>query len=400
MADSSIPSSATAAAPTAVAVTGSAPATPFVPPAPVEPGSSDTDSFFSVVDGTIDLDDPYFDETHNSDASTEAEGAVEPPKAFQMLSIAAAAVSAAAAADADAAAAIAGLLFDIVPPAPLTAYVGLTRHSALSSNAVLGVSGALQNGYTRQADALAAFNIALSANAVCPQWPLLLDLEQLLDSLSLKESLHSDSPTESSLSSSSSSSHSSVYLSADEHATPPMPSAPPQTPPRSGAAFTDAPNTLAPPSTAAFLNAAKLLCACICTPHQVNTDSPITGRTLRTQLTPGELFIKAIRLFKALERPTTPSTHLRPSQLPLPITVPSSQNPLHCGKWYIVYKGITPGVYLSMLECGLHTAGISGSTYDSSADYFEASARYLHAEQQGHTHAYPAPVSSAVFVVV
>ncbi|KAJ7034640.1 hypothetical protein C8F04DRAFT_1182919 [Mycena alexandri] len=291
-----------------------------------------------------------------------------------------------------------------------------------------------------------------------------LDLEQLLDSLSLKESLHSDSPTESSLSSSSSSSHSSVYLSADEHATPPMPSAPPQTPPRRAQPLPTPPTPSRPPRpppSSTPLTPLRLYMYASPSEHGLTNNwshaahATVGVRESATRrLTPGPrktqksggyalFFGKVPGWYKTCSRdevqplikdargalyqgyPTlqgaraayefahtkmwtgvcsgtspAPSTHLRPSQLPLPITVPSSQNPLHCGKWYIVYKGITPGVYLSMLECGLHTAGISGSTYDSSADYFEASARYLHAEQQGHTHAYPAPVSSAVFVVV
>jgi hypothetical protein len=76
---------------------------------------------------------------------------------------------------------IAGSLFDVIPAAPLTAvpdngekwyaitkgkYVGLTIHNLLSSGAVSGVSGALQNCYPRQADALVAFNIALSGGLI------------------------------------------------------------------------------------------------------------------------------------------------------------------------------------------------------------------------------------------
>ncbi|KAJ7431201.1 hypothetical protein B0H11DRAFT_2262224 [Mycena galericulata] len=76
---------------------------------------------------------------------------------------------------------IAGQLYGIPPLAPLTAvpdngekwfaitrgrYVGLTNNSAISLNAVTGVSGALSGRRTTQAEALAHFNSALQTGAV------------------------------------------------------------------------------------------------------------------------------------------------------------------------------------------------------------------------------------------
>ncbi|KAJ7922182.1 hypothetical protein B0H13DRAFT_2317791 [Mycena leptocephala] len=169
---------------------------------------------YSAVDDSV-ADTSLFgsdagDAPHNGDVSTEAEDPQPPkglslPEAFELLSIGAAAVSQALstaaakeAADAAAAAApaapaapvpfvqstgpwIAGSLFNVVPAAPLAAvpdngekwyaitkgkYVGLTPHNLLSSGAVMGVSSALQNSYTHQADALAAFNLALTGGLV------------------------------------------------------------------------------------------------------------------------------------------------------------------------------------------------------------------------------------------
>ncbi|KAJ7116235.1 hypothetical protein C8R43DRAFT_1137911 [Mycena crocata] len=58
--------------------------------------------------------------------------------------------------------------------------------------------------------------------------------------------------------------------------------------------------------------------------------------------------------------------------LPQPIGYNDGPNPLHDdddashdGRWYIVYAGITPGVYQSSLECSLNTVGLSCATYDS-----------------------------------
>lgn len=45
-----------------------------------------------------------------------------------------------------------------------------------------------------------------------------------------------------------------------------------------------------------------------------------------------------------------PGTAMAPSQRPIPIAEipgPIETTPLHCGVWYIVYKGISPGVYQS-----------------------------------------------------
>ncbi|KAJ6488277.1 hypothetical protein C8R47DRAFT_1216078 [Mycena vitilis] len=54
--------------------------------------------------------------------------------------------------------------------------------------------------------------------------------------------------------------------------------------------------------------------------------------------------------------------------LPTPVGTTEAVNPLHAGQdldvWYIVYAGITPGVYQSSLECGLNTVGLSLATYD------------------------------------
>ncbi|KAJ7805681.1 hypothetical protein B0H14DRAFT_3770868 [Mycena olivaceomarginata] len=81
--------------------------------------------------------------------------------------------------------------------------------------------------------------------------------------------------------------------------------------------------------------------------------------------------------------------------LPQPVftvNIPSSMepNPLHPGeniqdnKWYIVYKGICPGVYRSYLESQLNVKGISAATHESVAGTKDfAIAKYLQAVEDG-----------------
>ncbi|KAJ7895683.1 hypothetical protein B0H13DRAFT_2338759 [Mycena leptocephala] len=56
--------------------------------------------------------------------------------------------------------------------------------------------------------------------------------------------------------------------------------------------------------------------------------------------------------------------------LPQPVVVADGTNPLNGtedfdGKWYVVYRGITPGVYRSHLECQLNTVGVRGALHQS-----------------------------------
>ncbi|KAJ7457078.1 hypothetical protein FB451DRAFT_1183586 [Mycena latifolia] len=76
---------------------------------------------------------------------------------------------------------VAGTLYGVVPGAPLAAipdsnekwfaitrgkYVGLTRNSAISLNAVTGITSALSDKCNSQADALDHFNTALALGAI------------------------------------------------------------------------------------------------------------------------------------------------------------------------------------------------------------------------------------------
>ncbi|KAJ7102962.1 hypothetical protein C8R43DRAFT_1141084 [Mycena crocata] len=58
-------------------------------------------------------------------------------------------------------------------------------------------------------------------------------------------------------------------------------------------------------------------------------------------------------------------------------------NPLHCDDedalWYVVYQGITPGVYQSNLECALNTVGLKGAVHDSWVEKEVAIAKYQQA---------------------
>jgi hypothetical protein len=101
--------------------------------------------------------------------------------------------------------------------------------------------------------------------------------------------------------------------------------------------------------------------------------------------------------------------------LPTPLVSLDSSNPLHgdpgdIGQlWYVVYTGITPGVYQSLyvppllsvshslngphsLECKLNTVGIRNATHQSFTDRGEAIARFQAALDGGRvkvlTHSY------------
>ncbi|KAJ7603461.1 hypothetical protein DFH06DRAFT_1350221 [Mycena polygramma] len=76
----------------------------------------------------------------------------------------------------------------------------------------------------------------------------------------------------------------------------------------------------------------------------------------------------------------------------LPVPTPlfeSTHNPLHGPvdsdnrTWYIVYAGITPGVYLSHLECALNIVGLPGASHDSTDSLSEARRRWAEAERAG-----------------
>ncbi|KAJ7130579.1 hypothetical protein C8R44DRAFT_872367 [Mycena epipterygia] len=57
--------------------------------------------------------------------------------------------------------------------------------------------------------------------------------------------------------------------------------------------------------------------------------------------------------------------------LPTPMELLDTPNPLHCdprgtnSRWYVVYCGVTPGVYQSFLECSLNTVGLSCAIHES-----------------------------------
>ncbi|KAJ7484894.1 hypothetical protein B0H11DRAFT_2231559 [Mycena galericulata] len=70
-------------------------------------------------------------------------------------------------------------------------------------------------------------------------------------------------------------------------------------------------------------------------------------------------------------RSTDPSVISRPiSHLPTPSPDNEGPNPLHDtedldGTWYVVYRGIQPGVYHSILEASLNTSGVPNSLHQS-----------------------------------
>ncbi|KAJ7607454.1 hypothetical protein DFH06DRAFT_1347505 [Mycena polygramma] len=88
--------------------------------------------------------------------------------------------------------------------------------------------------------------------------------------------------------------------------------------------------------------------------------------------------------------------------LPQPVALEDTPNPLHTGggaassgrRWYVVYCGITPGVYQSSLECGLNTSGLSCATHDSWGSRTLAIAKYQNAVKTGRVRVISPPYLS------
>ncbi|KAJ7448469.1 hypothetical protein B0H11DRAFT_2247757 [Mycena galericulata] len=80
------------------------------------------------------------------------------------------------------------------------------------------------------------------------------------------------------------------------------------------------------------------------------------------------------------------------NSVPTPVVLPSVSfdNPLHgiagCDEtaWYVVYAGITPGIYRSVLECSLNTLGLPSAAHQSCASREEAQQRWENAKAAGH----------------
>ncbi|KAJ7604873.1 hypothetical protein DFH06DRAFT_1349006 [Mycena polygramma] len=92
-------------------------------------------------------------------------------------------------------------------------------------------------------------------------------------------------------------------------------------------------------------------------------------------------------------------------EAPTPIGDLEEPNPLHAatgagvrgGSWYVVYVGVTPGVYASSLECSLNTVGLRCATFDSFSSKEVAIERYQDALAEGRVRvAYPAYTASCV----
>ncbi|KAJ7450432.1 hypothetical protein FB451DRAFT_1410407 [Mycena latifolia] len=72
----------------------------------------------------------------------------------------------------------------------------------------------------------------------------------------------------------------------------------------------------------------------------------------------------------------------------LPEPVFELNNPLNGsealdGRWYLVYRGIRPGVYRSHLECQLNTLGIRGAVHESIEGQVAACRKYDEARDRG-----------------
>ncbi|KAJ7143247.1 hypothetical protein C8R46DRAFT_1233023 [Mycena filopes] len=75
-------------------------------------------------------------------------------------------------------------------------------------------------------------------------------------------------------------------------------------------------------------------------------------------------------------------------RLPHPNAFSSRRNPLHdstdpAARWYVVYSGVTPGVYQSYLECAINTLGLSSAVHDSFDTQVAAEAAFQRAWDDG-----------------
>ncbi|KAJ7742485.1 hypothetical protein DFH07DRAFT_777720 [Mycena maculata] len=82
----------------------------------------------------------------------------------------------------------------------------------------------------------------------------------------------------------------------------------------------------------------------------------------------------------------------------------ANANPLNSAKqlddrWFVVYRGITPGVYRSHLECQLNTAGVPNALHEAVTGRVAAHAKFAGARQRGHVAVASAPVYSEDFDV-
>ncbi|KAJ7766366.1 hypothetical protein DFH07DRAFT_955417 [Mycena maculata] len=89
-------------------------------------------------------------------------------------------------------------------------------------------------------------------------------------------------------------------------------------------------------------------------------------------------------------------------RLPTPASSLDTLNPLSGSqarnhKWYVVYRGITPGVYRSYLKVQLNTLGIQGSLHESLPSRTEALEKYPRACAQGEVAEVPPPYPDDVF---
>ncbi|KAJ6459357.1 hypothetical protein C8R47DRAFT_1226632 [Mycena vitilis] len=88
-------------------------------------------------------------------------------------------------------------------------------------------------------------------------------------------------------------------------------------------------------------------------------------------------------------RPSSPS-HAPIASVPLPCEESARPNPLHGSEtidqtWYVVYHGISPGVYHSILEALLNTVGVPNQRYEAVTGKAEAFRKYRAALGQRET---------------
>ncbi|KAJ7666860.1 hypothetical protein DFH06DRAFT_1322838 [Mycena polygramma] len=294
---------------------------------------------------------------------------------------------------------IAGNLFVVVPAEPLAAvpdnndkwfaitsgkYLGLTKNAALSLAAVVGVSNALSTLFSSQADALDHFNSALAGNAIArPPSPL----------------YRFDSPAK------------SGYTRHWDEAAANSQGVPGGSVSRIGR------KSKARASSKTYIVFHGLIPGVYPTWSAARVQVDGVPGNLH-QAYPSDETANAAFAYAEERSWTRVCTRARspPQTIPVSAPIPSLPqpapfvdvpNPLHTGdngpacsgrRWYVVYAGVTPGVYQSSLECGLNVCGLRGARHDSWDDRDVAIAKYQQALSAGRVHVvyppyYPLPIA-------
>ncbi|KAJ7635970.1 hypothetical protein DFH06DRAFT_1336118 [Mycena polygramma] len=329
----------------------------------------------------------------------------------------------------------AGVLYTVVPQLPLSgvpdfgekwfaitrgSYVGLTKNSAISLSAVTGVSTALSEKFNTQLDALNHFNAALITGAVAfsghdssDPAPAYNSLETQLARLAIDTAPSATGPANFSHTPSTPLAHGSdrVATPGSTRATSrggevalqtTLDASPTQSPGRSRKGGYAVFHGTKPGAYPLWKEAVGYVLGVPGSIYQGYKNMPLAQAAFDYAEERGWTRVRTVD--GAVHANDTITTTIM-REVPTPIGDLEGPNPLHAptgagvrgGVWYVVYVGVTPGVYASSLECSLNTLGLRCATYDSFSSRELAIVRFQEALADGRVRvAYPAYTASCV----